>query len=94
MAKSVKAQKYPVLEVFRDKETKRKYVVGSEYETEDVDRASYLQEFGYLGQPVEEGQKPDVLTDAAPLQDTSETTEPEKKKSKKEATPAPAEKQE
>lgn len=55
MAKTTsKAVKYPVLEVFRDKETMKKYPVGSEYETDDVDRAAYLQEFGYVGMPQDE----------------------------------------
>ncbi|MFB6473016.1 hypothetical protein ACFCW7_09220 [Paenibacillus glucanolyticus] len=55
MAKTTsKMVKYPVLEVFRDKETMKKYPVGSEYETDDMDRAAYLQEFGYVGKPQEE----------------------------------------
>lgn len=55
MAKTTsKMVKYPVLEVFRDKETMKKYPVGSEFETDDTDRAAYLQEFGYVGKPQEE----------------------------------------
>ncbi|WFR64302.1 hypothetical protein P9222_09085 [Paenibacillus amylolyticus] len=64
MAKATaKILKYPVLEVFRDKETKRKYPVGSEYETDDQDRAEYLKEFGYLGEPVtDDSKQPEPIT--------------------------------
>ncbi|NUU73817.1 hypothetical protein [Paenibacillus xylanilyticus] len=64
MAKAAaKTQKYPVLEVFRDKETKRKYPVGSVYETDDQDRADYLREFGYLGNPETDEPDPAVKAD-------------------------------
>ncbi|PIH58278.1 hypothetical protein [Paenibacillus sp. LK1] len=51
MTKAAKTLKYPVLEVFRDKDTKKKYPVDSVYETDNQDRADFLREFGYLGEP-------------------------------------------
>lgn len=66
MAKAAaKTKGYPVLEVFRDKETKKKYPVGSIYETDDQDRADFLMEFGYIGSPEtdEAGQQEPPVTD-------------------------------
>lgn len=68
MAKAAsKTQEYPVLEVFRDKETKKKYPVGSIYETDDQDRADFLKEFGYIGSPEtdEAGQPDPVVTNGS-----------------------------
>lgn len=65
-----KIQKYPVLEVFRDKATMRKYVVGTTYETDNSDRAAYLQEFGYLG-PGEEADSHDTDDDKQPATQNS-----------------------
>ncbi|MED4016987.1 hypothetical protein [Sutcliffiella cohnii] len=39
---------YEVIKSFKDKYTKRLYVVGSGYESEDNERIEHLQELGYL----------------------------------------------
>ncbi|MNW69528.1 hypothetical protein D3C74_485600 [compost metagenome] len=62
--------------MFRDKETKRKYPVGSVYETDDQDRADFLKEFGFIGSPVME----DVGQQKPPLTDNSEKTTADKDK--------------
>ncbi|CAM3355791.1 hypothetical protein HP548_02970 [Paenibacillus taichungensis] len=86
MAKAAaKTQKYPVIEVFRDKETTRKYPVGSVYETDDQDRADYLREFGYLADPetdeakqsdpVKAGDEGELVDDKPDLTDTETKTD-------------------
>ncbi|WP_340395290.1 hypothetical protein [Paenibacillus sp. FSL E2-0177] len=46
MAKT--AEMYDVLKVFRDKETKKRYIVGASFPGEDPERIAELQEGGYL----------------------------------------------
>lgn len=48
---------YDVKKPFRDKDTMDLFGVGSEYYTEDSDRAKYLQSWGYLGEEIEPNHK-------------------------------------
>ncbi|WP_339194587.1 hypothetical protein MKY95_23180 [Paenibacillus sp. FSL P4-0176] len=83
MAKATaKILKYPVLEVFRDKETKKKYPVGSEYETDDQDRAEYLKEFGYLGEPVTDDDSGKTLDDEVTVKPDDKNPDPAEFESK------------
>ncbi|WP_339241393.1 hypothetical protein MKX40_10610 [Paenibacillus sp. FSL R5-0517] len=83
MAKATaKILKYPVLEVFRDKETKKKYPVGSEYETDDQDRAEYLKEFGYLGEPVTDDDSGKTLDDEVTVKPDDKNPDPAEPESK------------
>lgn len=45
--------RFKVKTPFRDKDTNDLFGVGSEYYTEDQERAKYLQEWGYLGEVIE-----------------------------------------
>lgn len=54
MAKKEKQMaKYPVIKVFRDKINQERYTVGQIYETEDEERAAYLQRSGFLGEEIQ-----------------------------------------
>lgn len=43
---------YEVLTIFKDKNTKRRYEIGSIYPTDDTERAEELQEKGFIGEQV------------------------------------------
>ncbi|ULO08929.1 hypothetical protein H1230_09225 [Paenibacillus sp. 19GGS1-52] len=52
---------YEVLKVFRDKETRKRYIVGAFYPGEDPERIAELQEAGYLAVESEEQEDHEAL---------------------------------
>lgn len=50
----VKKVKFKVERRFRDRFSKEVYEVGSEYQTDDKDRAEFLQKEGYLGKEIKD----------------------------------------
>jgi hypothetical protein len=69
--------KYDVITPFKDKETKKSYGVGDQYETKDDNRADFLQQEGFLGEMVE-ASEPEVSQEAPEAPE-----EPKKKKKSK-----------
>ncbi|MET3846870.1 hypothetical protein [Paenibacillus sp. OAE614] len=56
---AAKKEKYEVIQDFRDKDTQKLYLTGSEYETDSKERADFLKERGYLADmPGEDAAEP------------------------------------
>jgi hypothetical protein len=49
--------KYVVTTAFKDKFTEDHYAVGSDYESEDAERVTFLQEEGFLGDKIQDEPK-------------------------------------
>jgi hypothetical protein len=77
--------KFPVKKRFQDKFTKKVYVVGSEYQTEDQERALFLQKEGFIGDQLDSENQPKDDEQSENTQKEDDTgKKPKVKKKKKE----------